>query len=103
MFLQDQLWDRSVLFGDDTRRQFYTQQQTIRGNPVPMTLGWHIAGRNGRRLFYKEGGGGGFHCMMRLYPDEGIGTVVMTNATGFDVAKLLDVIDPAFFARAAKV
>ena len=39
--------------------------------------------------------------MMRLYPGDGFGTVVMTNATGFDVAKLLDVTDPAFFAKAA--
>lgn len=65
-----------------------------------MTLGWHIGDRDARRFFYKEGGGG-FHCMMRLYPGDGFGTVVMTNATGFDVAKLLDVTDPAFFAKAA--
>jgi CubicO group peptidase (beta-lactamase class C family) len=97
VFLQDQLRSRSVLFGDDTRRQFYAQQQTIRGTPVPMTLGWHIGSVNGDRFFYKEGGGGGFHCMMRLYPDNRIGTVVMTNATGFRVDKLLDTIDPAFF------
>ncbi len=99
MFLQDQLRDRSVLFGDDTRRQFYTQQQTARGIPVPMTLGWHIGDRDGRRFFYKEGGGGGFHCMMRLYPNDGIGTVVMTNATGFNVGNVLNAIDPAFFAK----
>ena len=100
-FLQDQLRERSVLFSDDTRRVFYAQQQTTRGTPVPMTVGWHIGDRNGRRFFYKEGGGGGFHCLMRLYPGDGVGTVVLTNATGFDVGKLLDAIDPAFGARAA--
>ena len=31
--------------------------------------------------------------MMRVYPGDGIGTVVMTNATGFDVRGLLDEID----------
>lgn len=103
IFLQDQLRDRSVLFSDHTRQQFYAQQQTGRGTPVPMTLGWHIGDRDGRRFFYKEGGGGGFHCMMRLYPGDGVGTVVMTNATGFDVGKLLDVTDPAFFAKAAEL
>lgn len=97
MFLQDQLRDRSVLFGDDTRRQFYAPQQTTRGTPVPMTLGWHIGDRDSRRFFYKEGGGG-FHCMMRLYTGDGLRTVVMTNATGFDVGKLLDTIDPPFCA-----
>ena len=97
MFLQDQVRERSVLFGDDTRRQFYAQQQTTRGTAVPMTLGWHIGNLNGQQFFYKEGGGGGFHCMMRLYPDERVGTVAMTNATEFDVRKLLDTIDPAVF------
>lgn len=93
-FLQDQLQEHSVLFNDTTRRLFYEQQSTAAGVAVPMTLGWHIADRGGARVFYKEGGGGGFHCMMRLYPKDAIGTVVMTNATGFDVAKLLDTIDP---------
>ena len=84
-FLQDQLRERSVLLNDPTRHLFYAPQQTTRGTPVAMTLGWHIADLVGTRFFYKEGGGGGFHCMMRVYPGDGIGTVVMTNATGFDV------------------
>jgi D-alanyl-D-alanine carboxypeptidase len=33
-----------------------------------MTLGWHIGELNGTRFFYKEGGGRGFHSMMRVYP-----------------------------------
>jgi D-alanyl-D-alanine carboxypeptidase len=67
-----------------------------------MTLGWHIGELNGERFFYKEGGGGGFHCMMRLYSGDRVGTVVMTNATGFDVHTLLDTIDPPFFAGPAE-
>ena len=58
-----------------------------------MTLASHIRNLGGTRFFYKEGGGGGFRCMMRVYPGDGIGTVVMTNATGFDVRGLLDEID----------
>jgi hypothetical protein len=65
-----------------------------------MTLGWHIGTLRGRRVLYKEGGGGGFHCMMRLYPDEGVGTVVMANATGLDVRRVLDEIDPQFLPSA---
>jgi hypothetical protein len=61
-----------------------------------MTLGWHIGSYEGARFFFKEGGGGGFHCMMRLYPASGVATVVMTNATGFDVRRLLDTIDASF-------
>ena len=95
-FLQDQLRERSVLFNDATRRLFYAQQHTTRGAAVAMTLGWHVGDLDGTRFFYKEGGGGGFHCMMRVYPGGSIGTVVMTNATGFDVRGLLDTIDSSF-------
>lgn len=102
MFLQDQLRDHSVLFSADTGRQLYAQQRTTRGMPVPMTLGWHTRDLSGQRFYYKEGGGGGFHCMMRLYPGDALGTVVMTNATGFDVSKLLDTIDPAFFRQSRR-
>ena len=95
-FLQDQLRPRSALFNESTRRLFYSPQETNDGTLVAMTLGWHIGELDGARFFYKEGGGGGFHSLMRLYPAEGIGTVVMTNATGFDVRGLLDTIDGSF-------
>lgn len=95
-FLQDQLCERSVLFNDTTRRLLYAPQYTDGGTPIAMTLGWHIGDLDDTRFFYKEGGGGGFHCMMRLYPRDGVGTVVMTNATGFDVRRLLDTTDASF-------
>jgi CubicO group peptidase (beta-lactamase class C family) len=94
-FLQDQLRTHSRLFGDATHETFVEPQHTAAGRPVPMTLGWHIGAAKGVRYFYKEGGGGGFHCLMRLYPQRGIGTVAMTNATGSNVARLLDSVDVA--------
>ena len=66
-----------------------------------MTLGWHIGNLSGQQFFYREGGGGGFHCTMRLNSGDRVGTVVMTNATGFDVRNLLDTIDPTVLARSA--
>jgi len=95
-FLQDQLRERSALFNDTTRSLLYAPQQTTRGTPLAMTLGWHIGELNGTRFFYKEGGGGGFHSMMRVYPVSKIATVIMTNATGFDVRECLNEFDPQF-------
>jgi CubicO group peptidase (beta-lactamase class C family) len=90
----------SRLFGDATRDLFYAEQRTRRGTAVGMTLGWHIGSTRGARFFYKEGGGGGFHSTMRLYPSAGIGTVVMTNATRFDVRGHLNAFDRCFlYAR----
>jgi len=98
-FLQDQLRPRSVLFGDTTRALFYEPQRTTTGAVVTMTPGWHIGASDGQRFYYKEGGGGGFHCMMRMYPASGHGSVVMTNATGFDVAGFLDRTDRQFHGQ----
>ena len=61
-----------------------------------MTLGWHIGDLGGMRFFYKEGGGGGFHNMMRVYPAYGLATIVITNATGFNVNRCLNTLDRQF-------
>lgn len=95
-FLQDQLRQHSVLFSDTTRGLFYSAQQTNQGTEIPMTLGWHIGDIDRIRFYYKEGGGGGFHSMMRVYPASGIATIVMTNATGFNVRKCLNALDRQF-------
>jgi D-alanyl-D-alanine carboxypeptidase len=95
-FLQDQLHPHSRLFSDTTRELFYTPERTERGTLLRMTPGWHVGTMDGAPFFYKEGGGGGFHCMMRVYRGSGIATVVMTNATGFNVGGLLDEVDARF-------
>jgi CubicO group peptidase (beta-lactamase class C family) len=101
-FLQDQLSPHSKILDDPTRELFYAPQQTNRGAAIPMSLGWHIKTPAGRLCFHKEGGGGGFHCMMRLYPESGLASVVMTNATMFGVRGLMDTIDPLFMTREEK-
>jgi CubicO group peptidase (beta-lactamase class C family) len=95
-FLQDQLRPHSKILDDPTRELFYAPQQTSRGLTIPMSLGWHIKTLSGRPCFYKEGGGGGFHCMMRLYPESEMASVMMTNATMFDVRAWMDAVDPLF-------
>jgi len=94
-FLQDQLAEQSALFDRTTSALFYQQQRTLDGNAIPMTLGWHIGESDGERYFFKEGGGGGFHCMMRLYPDARLGMVAMCNATTFGVNSVLDTVNRA--------
>lgn len=96
-FLLDQLASRSRILPDEIRALFYEPQRTLEGAEVPMTLGWHIGELEGERCFFKEGGGGGFHSMMRLYPDRGLGSVILSNATGFQVSRTLDRLDRELF------
>lgn len=63
---------------------------------MPMTLGWHIGETHSVVYYFKEGGGGGFHSEMRLYPTKGIASVVMVNSTEFSSTKFLNRVDSAF-------
>ena len=65
-----------------------------------MTLGWHVGEVNGERYLFKEGGGGGFHAEMRIYPERGVGTVVMVSNTDFDSTGFLNRVDQPFLAAA---
>ena len=99
IFLHDQLQDSSCLFGKGTATLFYEQQKTNDGEPVSMTLGWHIGTKNNIRYFFKEGGGGGFHCEMRIYPTVRLASVVIANNTSFDATDFLNATDGAFLQK----
>jgi hypothetical protein len=46
--------------------------------------------------FSHAGGGGGFYCEIRIYPDKGTGSVVMFNRTGMRDERFLDKPDIYF-------
>ncbi|MCC7243313.1 MAG: beta-lactamase family protein [Acidobacteria bacterium] len=46
-----------------------------------VALGWKLGVMDGRRFFNHEGGGPGFATETRLYPDEGVGVVLLMNLT----------------------
>ena len=98
-FLQDQLRTESVLFGLETKRLLETQQTDSAGDPIPMTLGWHVGETHGAAYFLKEGGGAGFHSEMRLYLTKGIASVVIVNRTDFNSTKFLNRVNSAFWSH----
>jgi CubicO group peptidase (beta-lactamase class C family) len=97
--LQDQMRTKSVLLNTATKRLLETQQTDGRGRKIPMTLGWNVGHVNGTVYFFKEGGGGGFHSEMRLYPEKDIASVVMVNSTVFNSTKFLNRMDRTFWSE----
>jgi D-alanyl-D-alanine carboxypeptidase len=95
-FLQDQLRTESVLFGPESKRLLETRQTDGAGRPIRMTPGWHIGKAGDAACFFKEGGGGGFHSEMRVYPAKGIASIVLANSTGFNSTKFLNRFDRAY-------
>ncbi len=102
LFLQDQLREESVLLKPETKNLLISQQTDMAGNPIPMTLGWHIGETDGILYYFKEGGGGGFHSEMRVYPSLNIATLVMVNSTDFSSNKFLNNVDSVFLNERQK-
>jgi CubicO group peptidase (beta-lactamase class C family) len=74
---------------------------TVPGKPFDHGLGWFRRPVDeGRRPRFVEhyGGGGGYHNLMRLYPDAGVGVVVMGNSTSYDVDGVVDALAAPFLA-----
>ncbi len=92
-FAQDLLKANSVLISDEYKKKIFTENYTENKKPTGMSLGWYCGQLNGNRYFHHAGGGGGFYCELRIYPDLGIGSVIMFNRTGMSDARFLDKID----------
>ncbi len=96
VILQDLLSEESKLLTRKTKKLLYQRQKLNSGKEIDMTLGWHIAELEGVTYYYKEGGGAGFHSEMRIYPNKGLGSVIMSNRTSFNSRKILSKLDNNF-------
>ncbi|MEJ2656292.1 MAG: serine hydrolase [Desulfobacterales bacterium] len=97
--LQDLLSERSKLLEEETKQLLYSQQKTDSDNKINMTLGCHIDKLKGINYYYKEGGGAGFHSELRIYPEKGLASVIMTNRTSFNSRRSLSELDINFIAN----
>ena len=94
--LKDLLSRQSRLLGPTGKQLLYSQQSVASGKKIDMTLGWHIRQLDKMTYFYKEGGGAGFCCEMRVYPEAGLASVLMLNRTSFNFKKNLSALDRLF-------
>lgn len=75
-----------VLAPESARAMTYEGQVGGRG------LGWEVHRVDGRLHVQHPGGGPGFATLMRLYPEEGLGIVVLANGTDLDRDGLADLL-----------
>jgi len=59
-------------------------QLSTKGEPLHFTLGWFVIDDAERPYVEHAGGGVGIRDLMRLYPNEGLAIVLMSNAGGYD-------------------
>jgi len=95
-YLQELLKPNCSLISDEFKKMLFTENYTNSGKATGMCLSWFKGELNGTRYFTHAGGGGGYYCELRIYPDLGIGSVLMFNRTGIRNERFLDKTDCNF-------
>ncbi|MFD2513258.1 hypothetical protein ACFSRY_05225 [Pontibacter locisalis] len=78
----------------------FTETKNASGKPTGICLSWFSGTLNRVRYYNHAGGGGGYYVEMRLYPEEGLGTLVLFNRSGLRDERFLDKVDTLFFSEA---
>jgi CubicO group peptidase (beta-lactamase class C family) len=85
----------SPIINDEFKRILFTES-VVDGKPTGMSHSWFTGVLKGNRYFAHAGGGGGYYVELRVYPELGVGSVIMYNRSGMTDARMLDKAD-AFF------
>lgn len=96
-YLQELLKDDCKLITSEYKQMLFTENYTDKIKPTGMCLSWFTDKLNGNTYFAHAGGGGGYYCEIRLYPDAGIGSVIMFNRSGMKNERFLDKLDHHYF------
>lgn len=95
-YIQELLKPGCKLISDEYKKKLFTENVTIRNVRTGMCLSWFTGKLNGIQYYSHAGGGGGFYCEIRIYPEAKVGSVVMFNRTGLKDERFLDKPDIYF-------
>jgi len=98
-YLRQLLDPRSRLISEDYKQLLFTENHTIDNQPTGMCLSWFTGYLNGIQYFSHAGGGGGYYCELRIYPDKGMGSAIFFNRTGMTDERYLNKIDAIYFDK----
>ena len=98
-YLQELLKPNCRLLSDDFKQMLFTENFTNRNKATGMCLSWFKGQLKGEQYFAHSGGGGGYYCEIRIYPEIGIGSVVMFNRTGITDKRFLDKLDKYYINK----
>lgn len=95
-YIQELLKPNCKLITDNYKKMLFTENYTTRKKATGMCLSWFKGQLNGHQYFTHAGGGGGYYCEIRIYPEQGKGSVLMFNRTGIRDERFLDKLDKYF-------
>lgn len=98
-YLRAILDDNSVLLNKESKKLLFTENTTYDGKASGMCLSWFTGKLNGVKYYSHAGGGGGYYCEIRLYPEAGTASVIIFNRTGISDERYLDKVDTHIINR----
>ncbi len=98
-YIRELLKPNSRIISDDNKAMLFTENITNSGKPTGMCLSWFQGELNGQQYFTHAGGGGGYYCEIRIYPELGLGSVIMFNRSGMTDERFLDKLDKYYIPK----
>lgn len=95
-YVQELLKKDCTLLSNEYRKILFTENFTNSGKATGMCLSWFKGKLNGKQYFAHAGGGGGYYCEIRVYPEFRLGSVIMFNRSGMTDERFLDKVDKYF-------
>ncbi len=95
-YIQALLQTDCNLISNDFKKILFTENYTVNNKPTGMCLSWFKGQLGGNNYFAHAGGGGGYYCEIRIYPDLGLGSLIFFNRTGMSDQRFLDRIDKIY-------
>ncbi len=92
-YLQALLKEDSGLISEDSKTLLFKENETIDNKKTGMALGWFVGELEGQKYFAHAGGGGGYYCEIRIYPEINRGSVIFFNRSGMSDERILDEFD----------
>jgi len=98
-YIQELLRPDCKILSDSYKKMLFLENHTNAGKETGMCLSWFSGKLNGNTYFAHAGGGGGYYCELRIYPNLNRGSVVMFNRSGMTDERFLDKVDRFFVAE----
>lgn len=95
------LKENNALISERSKELLFTENLDGKGRNTGMCLSWFTGKLDKYRYVTHAGGGGGYYCELRLYPELKLGSFIVFNRSGFSNERYLDKLDIQLLVKIA--
>lgn len=100
-YTQSLLQEENKLLNQEYKKLLFTEN-SIADKPTGMSFSWFTGQLKNNVYYTHAGGGGGYYVELRIYPELGVGSVLMFNRSGMKDERLLNQVDSYFLTEKKK-